>query len=213
MWEKYNIDSQHHPFASPVCLRLPGTWHGSCGYHQYLKQVLVLNQSMRVPSTNPKSNTVPGCYLSGFNSYLLQSSYDQDRFCHNFGVKRHILLYSLSEMKVEFAERFYTFKMSDKVAVIPIKRHFAHGYATLKWQTQWSKTQEEPESSSSSSEDENVSGHNSCQWKTGLIPDSLAISWILVWCRWTGHPVSSVWNEFHLCNSFFINRIYSRVAK
>lgn len=63
----------------------------------------------------------------------------------------------ITEMKVEFAERFYTFKMSDKVAVIPIKRHFAHGYATLKWQTQWSKTQEEAESSSSSSEDESVS--------------------------------------------------------
>nr|XP_039274738.1 uncharacterized protein LOC120348632 isoform X3 [Styela clava] len=69
------------------------------------------------------------------------------------------------EMKVEFTQKFYTFKMSDKVAVIPIQRHFTHGYATLKWHTTWSKTQEEAESSSSSEEEE----PESKAWASGTL--------------------------------------------
>ena len=58
-----------------------------------------------------------------------------------------------SEMKVEFSERFYTFKSSDKKAVIPIKRSFTRGYATLNWNAKWSMKDVEVTDSSSSSSD------------------------------------------------------------
>lgn len=69
------------------------------------------------------------------------------------------IVYNITELKVEFAEKFYTFRTSEKVAVIPIKRHFTRGYVTLKWNTHWSKKVEDEDPSSSSDEGRVSSSH------------------------------------------------------
>nr|XP_018671881.1 G-protein coupled receptor 98-like isoform X2 [Ciona intestinalis] len=58
------------------------------------------------------------------------------------------------ELKVEFSEKFYSFKASDKVAVIPLKRHFTRGYATLNWNARWCKRHEDNVNSDSESDSE-----------------------------------------------------------
>jgi len=81
----------------------------------------------------------------------------------------------ISEMKIEFSQRFYTFKSSDKTAVIPIKRHITRGYASLNWNARWCARHDD-DTTSSESEDEGVSR---C-WSVG---------WIICWPDFT-HIVS-----------------------
>merc|ERR1712142_1057155 len=69
--------------------------------------------------------------------------------------------------KLEFSERFYSFKSSDKVAVIPLKRETRKGHHSYHWSTRWCKRTEDSAGSSSESDSElEVRGRD---WADGTV--------------------------------------------
>merc|ERR1712168_959450 len=43
------------------------------------------------------------------------------------------------EAKFAFSEKYLTYRLSEKMAIIPVERRFTSGISTLKWHTRWSK--------------------------------------------------------------------------
>ena len=72
-----------------------------------------------------------------------------------------------SEAKFVFSEKYLTYRLSEKMAIIPVERRFTSGVSTLKWHTRWSRKVEED----SAEEDRNsdFEGEEPPNWASGFV--------------------------------------------
>ena len=67
------------------------------------------------------------------------------------------------EAKFAFSEKYLTYRLSEKMAIIPVERRFTSGISTLKWHTRWSKD----EKGADDGDDE--TGDEAKNWASGFI--------------------------------------------
>ena len=58
------------------------------------------------------------------------------------------------EAKFMFSEKYLTYRLSEKMAIIPVERRFISGVSTLKWHTRWSKDKDDDKEDETETEDE-----------------------------------------------------------
>lgn len=71
-----------------------------------------------------------------------------------------------AEEKFVFSEKYLTYRLSEKMAIIPVERRFTSGVSTLKWHTRWSRKIHEEDSDDQVSENE---GEEPPNWASGFI--------------------------------------------
>ena len=69
------------------------------------------------------------------------------------------------EAKFIFSEKFLTYRLSEKMAIIPVERRFTSGMSTLKWHTRWSKDEKDAENE----EEIETDGDEPRNWASGFI--------------------------------------------
>lgn len=69
------------------------------------------------------------------------------------------------EAKFMFSEKFLTYRLSEKMAIIPVERRFTSGISTLKWHTRWSKDEKDAENE----EEIETDGDEPRNWASGFI--------------------------------------------
>lgn len=67
------------------------------------------------------------------------------------------------EAKFAFSEKYLTYRLSEKMAIIPVERRFTSGISTLKWHTRWSKDEKGVD------EADDETGDEAKNWASGFI--------------------------------------------
>ena len=67
------------------------------------------------------------------------------------------------EAKFAFSEKYLTYRLSEKMAIIPVERRFTSGISTLKWHTRWSKDEKGADDA------EEETGDEAKNWASGFI--------------------------------------------
>ena len=62
-----------------------------------------------------------------------------------------------------FSEKYLTYRLSEKMAIIPVERRFTSGISTLKWHTRWSNDEKDADN------EEEVEGDEPRNWASGFI--------------------------------------------
>ena len=73
---------------------------------------------------------------------------------------------SFLEAKFVFSEKYLTYRLSEKMAIIPVERRFTSGMSTLKWHTRWSRRVQGDDSDEHISDNE---GEEPPNWASGFI--------------------------------------------
>ena len=68
------------------------------------------------------------------------------------------------EAKFAFSEKYLTYRLSEKMAIIPVERRFTSGISTLKWHTRWSKDEKGADDG-----DGDETGDEAKNWASGFI--------------------------------------------
>ena len=66
-----------------------------------------------------------------------------------------------------FSEKYLTYRLSEKMAIIPVERRFTSGVSTLKWHTRWSRKVEEDSEHEDRASD--YEGEEPPNWASGFV--------------------------------------------
>lgn len=72
------------------------------------------------------------------------------------------------EAKFIFSEKYLTYRLSEKMAIIPVERRFTSGVSTLKWHTRWSRKVQGSDDESDDHVSDNE-GDEPPNWASGFI--------------------------------------------